>query len=343
MAHLSLCLTVALLTPVQDPVGDPAAQAPQERVVQLGFRWGSTGKVPVTETLRSGEREVVSSYEIGWAKEGPGMLVSRSPVRYLKIGGEATAEGSPEVHGLQVLDMLTPPLQVMGNGRFKGFGSLKPVEAKLARLEEEGQAEFVAAVREARKDPFRSAMVKLRMRDAWEIWVGAWQGQRFQEGGRDQAQRKQHPGYGNKPLTAQVTSECLEVLERGGVRCLRAKLTIEHAGEEVVEAVEAVMAAQPWAQQILRAGTFHSRRLEIEGLLETGSGRPHELKAVTTTTFVTPDGGKLETVEERSFVFDWAQAKFPAGRQAGEGAKPGEGRKRGGRPAQGEKKPDDGR
>ncbi|MEM7306217.1 MAG: hypothetical protein AAF682_06085 [Planctomycetota bacterium] len=350
MKRLSLPLALAALvvpalaqeeapqTPPADQAEDAAPAQPRSAV--LGFRWGPGGTVPVRETHTTGGQEIVSTYTLGWKKDGQAMLLGRSSAEYLTLGGQPIPADAPQLTQRRVHDMLTPGIRLNPAGRFTGFASLKAVEVQLNKLEEEGQAELVGAVREGQKNKVLTTATRQSIRDAWEIWAGAWAGTTLAEGQSVDFERQQYPGVGMKRLPAKVHAECIESLERGGVRCIRVKMTVQHEGDEFAGVIEKTLAGMPGAEQLQRVGAMKSRTLALEGVFETGTGRPHQVSGTTMTVFDNGQGEPVQLEEKRAFAFDWSQAKLTgagkAGAAGGKNAGGGAGNKK---PQGGAKKP----
>ena len=330
----------------QDPAADDGAPAEkQPPAAVLGFRWGPGGTVPVVETYGAGPQAIVSEYSVGWKKDGPGLVLARSTPEYKSIGGKEIPAGAPQLQQRRVQDMLTPGVKLDPKGNFMGFASLKAVEMQLQKLEQGGDAALVQAVREGQKNKAMTMSNRQRMRDAWEIWSGMWAGTTLSEGQVADYERLVYPGVGMKRLPAQVHAECVETLERGGVRCIRVKLDIVQEGDEFARSLQETIASVPGAEQLQKAGKVQSRKVQLEGVFETGTGRPHEVRCLTTT--VLDAGGEAKTTKEaRSFVFDWTKAKLSGPKKGGPqgggpgGAKPadGGGKKQAGGPGGGNKK-----
>ena len=314
------------------PAGGDAGQeegAPAravDRPFAVKFQWGLVGVVPVVETFKQGQLEVAVGYELRWTREKDGIVLRRSNLGYQTVNGIAADDPKlvPEVEKRLAVDLAVPPIRLDGTGRFQKYDpvNFKRMKKTLEKLRAEGRTALADQLEANLKDNTTGSAAKQKVREAWDLWFGLWEGASLRVGESMEAERPVAIGIGDHRFPAKVKATFLEGFEREGEKLVRWELTAVHEGEVFVQAMERVTAKAGGPKRPVRVG---SRTLRIEGVFGAFTSRPYEITSSTKIQMIDAEGELKGVLEEsRAFVFDWEKANVK-GKNSAKRAKKGGG------------------
>lgn len=322
LALLLAPLTIAVpsLATTQDPAhsDDVIEATPDAAPIQLAFGWPETGSVGLEVDVARASGSGRYTCRLSWAPDEafepehdgqqPHRIVRYSDFEFLELNGKQPDD--PEFRALtrELAPTLAavPPFRVDANGEFLG---LLDEEAAARGMAEALGSLGVAAhgmIGRMLSDPMTRGMIENSIAEDWSWWASFWNEYETTPGEAVTSRVDFPSGLTGNPIHADMTCECVDLHERDGERAVHMRASTVYDEADMLRVTMATlrkMSDGPVPEDAIRSV---ARTDEVDGIYTIDGLRPLEVHWKKT---ITVDGGSgaKESVERKTWTFDWSQ------------------------------------